>query len=115
MAKIGNKNKRLLSEARTMKVEPPPGCSAGPKNDNELDKWIACIMGPPGSAYEGGVFKLDITFPPDYPFKPPKILFNTKLTDKNLIEKLVNGQNFMQNVNKCYFFIFLPFYDRRQL
>ncbi|EEQ82047.1 hypothetical protein NCER_101313 [Vairimorpha ceranae BRL01] len=87
MAKIGNKNKRLLSEARTMKVEPPPGCSAGPKNDNELDKWIACIMGPPGSAYEGGVFKLDITFPPDYPFKPPKIFFNTKIYHCNIYNR----------------------------
>ena len=80
-----------------------PGISAVPHEDN-LRYFDVSIHGPSQSPYEGtmslpattrdtadccsgGVFKLELFLPDDYPMTPPKIRFLTKIYHPN-IDKL---------------------------
>ena len=74
---------RINKELIEFKIDPPSNCSAGPIND-DLYKWEATIIGPEKTPYESGVFKLEILFPNNYPFKPPKIKFITRIFHPNI-------------------------------
>jgi ubiquitin-conjugating enzyme E2 N len=51
--------------------------------------WLIMLLcvGPEGSPYEGGVFKLELFLPEDYPMSAPKVRFITKIYHPN-IDKL---------------------------
>lgn len=78
----------------------PAGISLGPKEtsrmgvddegnpkmvtDQNMFHWDAQITGPEGTPYEGGLFRIDVKIPTDYPFNAPKVQFMTKIYHMNI-------------------------------
>ena len=50
----------------------------------DFSEYKALIKGPQDTLYEGGTFELSIQVCEDYPFKPPKIKFVTKIFHPNI-------------------------------
>lgn len=46
--------------------------------------FVGVLNGPVDTPYSGGVFRVDINIPTDYPFGPPKMKFITKLWHPNM-------------------------------
>ena len=52
--------------------------------NNDYRHWKGRIKGPIDTCYQGGIFDVDIIIPDDYPFKPPKMKFDTKIWHPNI-------------------------------
>eukprot|EP00275_Glaucocystis_incrassata_P001554 EC123321.1.p1 GENE.EC123321.1~~EC123321.1.p1 ORF type:complete len:152 (+),score=8.09 EC123321.1:84-539(+) len=78
--------RRITKETQRLMTEPAPGISATPFEDN-LRYFNVIIAGPAQSPYEGGVYKLELFLPEEYPMAPPKVRFLTKIYHPN-IDKL---------------------------
>ena len=63
--------------------DPPAGCSLVHMGD-DLFKWQVEVQGPPDSPFEGGTFTLLVTFPTSYPFKAPRVQFETRIFHPNI-------------------------------
>ena len=75
--------KRLKKEWEEFIKEPLNQCSAQPVDD-DLFEWSATIKGPVDTPYENGIFQLLLIFSSEYPFKPPKVSFVTKIYHPNI-------------------------------
>lgn len=64
-------------------MSPSPGISAFPNETNFLE-WTATIEGPEGTPYAGLSLKLSFSFPSNYPYAAPTVLFKTPIYHPNI-------------------------------
>eukprot|EP01113_Clastostelium_recurvatum_P018201 TRINITY_DN2147_c0_g1_i1.p1 TRINITY_DN2147_c0_g1~~TRINITY_DN2147_c0_g1_i1.p1 ORF type:complete len:168 (-),score=29.74 TRINITY_DN2147_c0_g1_i1:33-536(-) len=74
----------LKKQLKELNRRPVEGFSAGLVDDSNLLEWQIMIVGPSDTLYEGGFFEARLSFPPEYPNKPPKMNFVTEIWHPNV-------------------------------
>jgi ubiquitin-conjugating enzyme E2 J1 len=68
--------RRIRADLRELSIDPSDRYVAAPLEHDMLE-WHFTIRGADGTDFAGGIYHGRILLPPDYPFKPPHILFLT--------------------------------------
>merc|ERR1712071_310662 len=72
-------------------------------DEQNILTWHGLIV-PENAPYNKGAFRIEINFPAEYPFKPPKIAFKTKFYHPNIDEKgQVSVINLLTNIFITFF------------
>ncbi|EJD05955.1 UBC-like protein [Fomitiporia mediterranea MF3/22] len=58
-----------------------------PRDDDDIRFWSGFIEGEDGTPYKGGKFNFEMEFPDDFPFKPPKFKFTTRIYHPGINEE----------------------------
>uniref|UniRef100_A0A7N2MB52 UBC core domain-containing protein n=1 Tax=Quercus lobata TaxID=97700 RepID=A0A7N2MB52_QUELO len=101
-----NLPRRIIKETQRLLSEPAPGISASPSEDN-MRYFNVMILGPTQSPYEGGVFKLELFLPEEYPMAAPKVPFayasepNHFYEEPNYLEGIDWDSVFIPNLSGC--------------
>ena len=72
---------RIIMEFKDLNNNPEAGFVV--ESTDPGAQWTVSMAGPEDSPFEGGTFELSFIFE-NYPFKAPKIVFNTKIYHPNI-------------------------------
>lgn len=73
-----------MKELQAVKDDPEANVNLEFVSETDIHHLKGSFLGPPGTPYEGGKFIVDIEVPMEYPFKPPKMKFDTKVYHPNI-------------------------------
>ncbi|XP_061458854.1 ubiquitin-conjugating enzyme E2 L3 [Rhineura floridana] len=87
----GSRSKMAASRRLMKELEEIRKCGMKNFRNIQVDEanlltWQGLIV-PDNPPYDKGAFRIEINFPAEYPFKPPKITFKTKIYHPNIDEK----------------------------
>mmetsp|Transcript_11656 Transcript_11656/g.26722 ORF Transcript_11656/g.26722 Transcript_11656/m.26722 type:complete len:340 (-) Transcript_11656:2146-3165(-) len=68
--------RRIKADIRELSLDPSDQYHAAPL-ETDMFEWHFTIRGAKGTDFEGGVYHGKILLPPEYPFKPPNVVFLT--------------------------------------
>ncbi|KAH8055257.1 hypothetical protein JL720_14369 [Aureococcus anophagefferens] len=80
--------RRLVRDFKRLQSDSPSGVTAAP-NDNNILSWQAIIFGPDDTSWEGGTFKLELTFTEDYPNKASKLFSENRREYNRRVREVV--------------------------
>jgi len=75
---------RLQKELKELHKNPVEGIKVELSEESNLFEWQIWMAGPPGTLFEGGIYKAVIKFPTDYPNSPPKMRFLSEMWHPNI-------------------------------
>ncbi|CAR26888.1 hypothetical protein ZYGR_0I01600 [Zygosaccharomyces rouxii] len=76
--------KRLMKELQAVRDDPAANITLEFISESDIHRLKGSFLGPPETPYQGGRFIIDIEVPMEYPFKPPKMKFDTKVYHPNI-------------------------------
>ncbi|ODV88399.1 hypothetical protein CANCADRAFT_146055 [Tortispora caseinolytica NRRL Y-17796] len=76
--------RRIAKEIEDVKSDKASGVTLKILDERDLSHLKGTFKGPPGTPFEGGTYVIDIQVPNEYPFKPPKMKFETKVYHPNI-------------------------------
>lgn len=86
-----NRSRRIAKELADIYADSQSQILAEPVNDEgDITHLRGSFPGPPGTPYEGGTYHVNIRIPPEYPFRPPSIRFETKVWHPNVSSQTVS-------------------------
>ncbi|KAK3917003.1 Ubiquitin-conjugating enzyme E2 1 [Frankliniella fusca] len=76
---------RVLKDIKLLLENPVVGVVIVDDIENPMN-FDAFITGPEGTGYDGGIFKVDVDVPAQFPMKPPSIHFTTPIFHPNIAD-----------------------------
>ena len=84
------------------------GTTVGLDDDDDILLWKFTLKGPKDSSYAGGIFRVRIQFPDDFPNRPPEVYFKTPIYHLNINPRKFDRQGAdklghvsLNTINQC--------------